>query len=98
MAIGRTVEVASVGGPPVAPDPSAADAVEQPTEKIDSIPSTRSGALELGPANILDTCPQLVGCRWVRTPRRGAASLVGPAVSPDPAEQYEALARAILGG
>jgi hypothetical protein len=60
MAIGRTVEVASVGGPPVAPDPSAADAVEQATKKIDSVIAVRSGALELGPPDILDSRPEFV--------------------------------------
>jgi hypothetical protein len=52
--------VASVGGPPVAPDPSAADAVEQATKKIDSVTAVRSGALELGPPDILDSRPEFV--------------------------------------
>jgi hypothetical protein len=49
--------VASIGGPAVAPDAPAADAVEQATKKIDSIIAARTTASALGLPHILDLGP-----------------------------------------
>jgi hypothetical protein len=48
--LGMELAVASVGGPSVAPDPSAADAVEQASKKIDSVMTVRTTTSALGPA------------------------------------------------
>jgi hypothetical protein len=50
----------SVGSGTVAPDPTTADATEQPAQKIDSVSPARTAAPAIGSPDLPDPSPQLV--------------------------------------
>lgn len=61
--------MATVGERAVTPEPSAADALEEPTEEIDVTAALGATASCLAPTDVLDTSPQPVGDRRVGPPR-----------------------------